>query len=674
MAWVLSSLTGFFQRRRRALVLATSVVGGAYVVGKYAVDRIRDTQQRLVAERRDKENLRRRFAQNQDDCTFTTLALLPALAAQILAALNVEDLTAALQRRKRAPPQPQPQPVQPIHQPRHPESHLEQTGGPTEQDGSSSQQPGGSKQSAAPTLAAPAPAQNGAHLPPSGLPGAEAERPADLTDSAQIAKAHPVGGADGEHARAGAQQTAADAALDQDQAASPAQEPKPPQPVLPDTTAAAMRNAPMLTPTPTPAHPHDPASDPPERSGSTAEEPDFAVLQAHPALPAAGAASEASRVAESNDSLDEPTAKGDSGADVGGPTSASVEETPPQVNGAAPEQVHDASVKGESNHSSPNRPHGERQNREEEVEEEKEVEVEKKMVVAVQQQEQQENEEEAPLSAEERARLEAATAAAKAEAAARAEAEREAVEEAKMRERQETLALWNELKVVSLSQAVTSVYGIVLLTLQTHIMLNLIGRYSYLASVVSMGERPPQDAEGMEDEALEAAFDAAERMDSPPAPADRDDDGSGTGAGPGAGIDPHTERLYLTFSWWLLHRGWDRLAQRVRGAVESTFGQLSIMSPLSWHDFDRLLRSVRRKVEYDVLPPLEQEAYAANFSFGFGDDLHSSALSEVSGTTRGSRRLLAKRRTYVPTAPLLSCVSAQLLTQSRTPHARKIDF
>ena len=37
-------------------------------------------------------------------------------------------------------------------------------------------------------------------------------------------------------------------------------------------------------------------------------------------------------------------------------------------------------------------------------------------------------------------------------------------------------------------------------------------------------------------------------------------------------ISKETERMYLTFSWWLLHEGWKEVAGRVRAAVEEVVG------------------------------------------------------------------------------------------------------
>jgi len=45
-------------------------------------------------------SLRRRFEQNQEDCTYTVLALLPTFREEIIAALPAEDITAELQKQK----------------------------------------------------------------------------------------------------------------------------------------------------------------------------------------------------------------------------------------------------------------------------------------------------------------------------------------------------------------------------------------------------------------------------------------------------------------------------------------------------------------------------------------------------------------------------------------------
>lgn len=555
MSWIVSSIGDFFQRRRRAFAVTGGVVGGAYLVGKYALGKLHDTQQRMVAERRDKENLRRRFAQNQEDCTFTALALLPALADQLFAALNVEEITLALQRKKSRPAPPAPQREAA-------EGHGSVTQPTTEGD-----QPSAS------------------HAADGGVKQKPPQQ-SDLTDSTQTPKTPATA-------------TTAEPSTDPAEAQDGSEE-SPKEESLLD---ASSNNQAQSTCN------EQPTSDKPPTPEQTSANPTDGTSAPSTELSETVAAQETVPVTGSSGNTTEPTPGEAQEAEQ--PThqpftTTKSPATPPDATASSEPSVDKDGAERQGASSSTSVPneeagpngHGEHK---------------------------PEPQPHPPPS-------ESSEAVAK-------------IEEDKVKERQHTLTLWNELKVVSLSRAVTGVYAIALLTLQTHIMLNLIGRYSYLASVVALGQKLPTDGEGVDDDDLQAASDAAQRSIDP------------SEAGPQAGIDPRTERLYLTFSWWLLHRGWPRLVSRVRTAVESTFGQLSIMNPMSWHEFDRLLRSVRRKVEYDVLPPLEQEAYAAaaggSSLFGqsaYGEDLQSSALSEVSGTTRGSRRLLAKRRTYVSLA------------------------
>lgn len=48
------------------------------------------------------DSLRRRFQQNQEDCTFTVLALLPTATDNVMAELETERITFALQEQKAA--------------------------------------------------------------------------------------------------------------------------------------------------------------------------------------------------------------------------------------------------------------------------------------------------------------------------------------------------------------------------------------------------------------------------------------------------------------------------------------------------------------------------------------------------------------------------------------------
>ncbi|OJJ64873.1 hypothetical protein ASPSYDRAFT_39647 [Aspergillus sydowii CBS 593.65] len=155
--------------------------------------------------------------------------------------------------------------------------------------------------------------------------------------------------------------------------------------------------------------------------------------------------------------------------------------------------------------------------------------------------------------------------------------------------------LWNEVKITSTTRAFTLIYTLSLLTIFTRVQLNLLGRRNYLSSVISLAT-PPADSSTI-------------RLE------DHDDDLTQT-----LGNDFETNRRYLAFSWWLLHRGWKILMEEVQTAVEEVFGSLNPRDDISFEKLSELTLQVRKKVEGDteedrkhrkwlsyLLPPREEE-------------------------------------------------------------------
>jgi peroxin-3 len=141
------------------------------------------------------------------------------------------------------------------------------------------------------------------------------------------------------------------------------------------------------------------------------------------------------------------------------------------------------------------------------------------------------------------------------------------------------------------------IYTLSLLTIFTRIQLNLLGRRNYLSSVISLAT-PPANASTI---SLE----------------DHDDELTQT-----LGDDFETNRRYLAFSWWLLHRGWKDLMARVQTSVEEVFGPLNPREDISLAKLSELTLEIRRKVEGStederrsqkwlscLLPPAEEEEY-----------------------------------------------------------------
>ncbi|POR35810.1 Peroxisomal biogenesis factor 3, partial [Tolypocladium paradoxum] len=157
--------------------------------------------------------------------------------------------------------------------------------------------------------------------------------------------------------------------------------------------------------------------------------------------------------------------------------------------------------------------------------------------------------------------------------------------------------LWDDLTIsdVAVTRAFTLIYTLALLTMLTRIQLNLLGRRSYLSSVVALATGAQQATISLEN---------------------NDDDN----AEQDYGSDFDTNRKYLTFSWWLLNKGWMEVMHRVESAVRTVFGSLSPRDLVSFDRFGELTMEVRKLVEGStpeerrasdwlrfLLPPQDQE-------------------------------------------------------------------
>lgn len=147
--------------------------------------------------------------------------------------------------------------------------------------------------------------------------------------------------------------------------------------------------------------------------------------------------------------------------------------------------------------------------------------------------------------------------------------------------------LWNELKVTSVTRAFTLTYSLSLLTILTRIQLNLLGRLNYLSSVMALAQ-PPQPGQSSVI-SLEDHDDATASIN--------------------FGNDFETNRRYLTFSWYLLHRGYGQILEKVRSAVEEVFGSVSPTEGITAGRLSELVLAVRRQMEGSS----EQERYATRW-------------------------------------------------------------
>lgn len=97
---MISAISGFLNRHKRKFLVTAGIVASGYFAVDYLKTKFFELQDTLASDRAAKENLRRRFEQNQQDASFTIMALLPGLAADILEKYPVEKITKELQAKR----------------------------------------------------------------------------------------------------------------------------------------------------------------------------------------------------------------------------------------------------------------------------------------------------------------------------------------------------------------------------------------------------------------------------------------------------------------------------------------------------------------------------------------------------------------------------------------------
>ncbi|XP_008395275.1 peroxisomal biogenesis factor 3 [Poecilia reticulata] len=91
-----SSVWNFIKRHKKKFIFTGAVVGGVYLLGKYAQKKIREVQEKEASEYIAQARRQFHFESNQRTCNMTVLSMLPPLREAIVTQLNSESLTAML--------------------------------------------------------------------------------------------------------------------------------------------------------------------------------------------------------------------------------------------------------------------------------------------------------------------------------------------------------------------------------------------------------------------------------------------------------------------------------------------------------------------------------------------------------------------------------------------------
>ncbi|KAI0942833.1 hypothetical protein AcV7_002135 [Taiwanofungus camphoratus] len=151
--------------------------------------------------------------------------------------------------------------------------------------------------------------------------------------------------------------------------------------------------------------------------------------------------------------------------------------------------------------------------------------------------------------------------------------------------------LWKEVKILTFTRTLTIIYSVTLLSIFTHLQLNLLGRSKYIQSVIQL-ERDERARERLRfDTSIHSLFWGDSTLEEGDAVDNLEEAES---------VSEETERKYLTLSWWILHVGWKDVGERVRRGVEEVFEGVSLKTKFTIGDLYRLVSDVRRRVEYEV--------------------------------------------------------------------------
>ncbi|ORX48835.1 hypothetical protein DM01DRAFT_1326094 [Hesseltinella vesiculosa] len=198
--------------------------------------------------------------------------------------------------------------------------------------------------------------------------------------------------------------------------------------------------------------------------------------------------------------------------------------------------------------------------------------------------------------------------------------------------------LWEDIKLDSFSRTLVSLYSVTFLTLLTHVQLNLLGRFTYVWSVSVLNKSEPTIRLQYGDDQQDNGF-----------------------------LDAKTERMFLSVSWWLLHRGWRKCAERVQEAVQQEIKGLPLKSIITYEGAQDIVKNLRHRIEYEedgttpysfrswMLPDSQDEELEFLRESGFSSQDIKEATAGVS-----LRQLLDETKDYLDSPDFVSVLSCCL--------------
>lgn len=211
-------------------------------------------------------------------------------------------------------------------------------------------------------------------------------------------------------------------------------------------------------------------------------------------------------------------------------------------------------------------------------------------------------------------------------------------------ERKSKNELWSDLKSQSLTRLITLIYCNALLILFTRLQLNILSRRDYLEEAMKVAASKYGIKKRIE------------LIDNTTA--------NSTSTGTETYIN---EQAFLSFSWWLLNRGWIRIRERVQNSVDLVFKEIDPRAELSIDEFAQLIKKVQDSIEnFDkqdeeknsnflssvLLPPTNLEYFVIQ------QTLDDESLTKLQENPSNLRILLDETKNYISSESTLIVLSS----------------
>jgi len=145
--------------------------------------------------------------------------------------------------------------------------------------------------------------------------------------------------------------------------------------------------------------------------------------------------------------------------------------------------------------------------------------------------------------------------------------------------------LWEELKIMSFTRLIASVYIINLISLFTYLQINLIGRYVYIDSVITLNHNKTESTTSTSEREKALSDDSTQ------------------------GLSTEIQAKYLAFSYYLIHVGWKELAEKVREETEKEIGPLLLNGKITFENLIEIFNKIRMNVEGTAKLPTKSKKY-----------------------------------------------------------------